>query len=217
MVLKRLDELSNDELKNEFQKAGLEGEISGEAEYLIRLTIYLVKGSVDPFTFLYDIRENPEKTKPEVLDVVKEASENKPNLETAGNAVVTLSWFADGVSAGSSSVPLSSHLPFPGNSSMGSAFDQENGKGKSKHLGDEIDKHVMKPNSVTARSAVVSMLADVVSAGSVSSTLSMWVSSSLKSPLSAFASFSSQSVATGFWFQTWDPKPNLWPPDLFLQ
>jgi hypothetical protein len=217
MVLKRLDELSNDELKNEFEKAGLEGKISSEAEYLIRLTIYLVNVSEDPFTFLYDIHENSEKTKPEVLDVVEEAIENKPDLETVGNAVVSSSWFADGVSAGSSSVPLPLHLPLIGGSSMVSAFDQENGKSKSKYLGEENDGHVIEPNSLAAGSAVVSWLADVVSAESVSvsSTLPRSDSSSFKSLASDFVSFSSfVSVPTSFWFQTWDPKPDLWPPDL---
>ena len=38
MVLKRVDELSPDELKWVFEKAGLEGDYS-EAEYIIRLKL----------------------------------------------------------------------------------------------------------------------------------------------------------------------------------
>ena len=47
---KRLDELSMVELKHEFQHAGLVGEYT-EAEFVIRLTIYLVKVGKNPFTF----------------------------------------------------------------------------------------------------------------------------------------------------------------------
>ena len=200
--------------KNEFEKPGLEGRKSSEAEYLIRLTIYIVNVSEDPFTFLYDIHKNSEKTKPEVFDVVKEAIEN---LESAGNAVLSSSWFADGVSAGSSSVPLPLHLPLIGGSSMVSAFDQENRRRKSTHFGDENYGHVIEPNSFAAGSAVVSCLADVASAGgvSVSSTLPRSVSSSFKFLVSAFVPLPSLvSVPTSFWFQTWDPKPDLWPSDL---
>ena len=145
--------------KNEFEKPGLEGRKSSEAEYLIRLTIYIVNVSEDPFTFLYDIHKNSEKTKPEVFDVVKEAIEN---LESAGNTVLSSSWFADGVSAGSSSVSLPLHLPLIGGSSKVPAFDQETGKSKTKHLGDENDGHVIESNYLAAGSAVVSWLADAV-------------------------------------------------------
>ena len=94
-----------------------------------------------------------------MFDVVKEAIEN---LESSGNAVLSSSWFADGVSAGSSSVPLPLHLPLIGGSSKVPAFDQVNGKSKSKHLGDENDGHVIESNYLAAGSAVVSWLADAV-------------------------------------------------------
>ena len=52
MVLKRLAELTTDELMSEFEKAGFEEEFS-ESLALVKLTIYLVSSCVDPFTFLF--------------------------------------------------------------------------------------------------------------------------------------------------------------------
>ena len=60
MVLKRVDELSPEELKWVFENAGLEGDYS-DAEYLIKLTIYLkVKRKEDPFTFQFEVPDEIE-------------------------------------------------------------------------------------------------------------------------------------------------------------
>ena len=68
-MLKRLDELSNEELKNEFEKAGLKGSFE-EAECLIRLTIHLVKVvGKDPFSFRFKIDEEIMNSKPKDLEV----------------------------------------------------------------------------------------------------------------------------------------------------
>ena len=73
--LKRLDELSKDELKVEFVKAGLEGD-NDEAQMVIRMTIYLVKVlRMDPFSFKFEIDE-----------------------ETMESAAGASSWLADGSS-----------------------------------------------------------------------------------------------------------------------
>ena len=68
MQLKRLDELSIDELKYEYTKAGLEGDAE-EVLCIIRLTIYLLKVGEDPFSFLFDIEEEIKKTIPRDLEV----------------------------------------------------------------------------------------------------------------------------------------------------
>ena len=68
MLLKRLDELSEDELKFEYERAGLEGN-SEEALFIIRLTMYLVKLGEDPFSFKFKISEEIEKSQPKDLEV----------------------------------------------------------------------------------------------------------------------------------------------------
>ena len=74
-MLKSLDELSNDELKVEFVKAGLEGD-DDKAQMVIRMTIYLVKVlRMDPFSFKFEINE-----------------------ETMESAAGSSSWLADGSS-----------------------------------------------------------------------------------------------------------------------
>ena len=55
MVWKKLAELSSDELRVEYARAGCEGEFS-ETHSLVMLTIHLVNVMrVDPFTFQYDL------------------------------------------------------------------------------------------------------------------------------------------------------------------
>ena len=56
-MLRRLDELSNDELKHEFVKAGLEGE-DEEALMVVKMTIHIVKVlKKDPFSFKFVVNE----------------------------------------------------------------------------------------------------------------------------------------------------------------
>ena len=95
MVLIRLDELSNDELKNEFEKAGLKGSFE-EAECLIRLTIHLVKVvGKDPFSFRFKIDEEIMNSKRKDLEV----------------EVFSSCWPAEGLSAETSSMSLPETLP----------------------------------------------------------------------------------------------------------
>ena len=99
MLLKRLDELSKEELTNEFEKAGMEGHFE-EAELIIRLTIYLVKVVCkDPFSFRFNIDEEIKKCKLKDLKVENEA--------------VSSCWPAEGLSAETSSVSLPETLPMP--------------------------------------------------------------------------------------------------------
>ena len=56
-MLRRLGELSNDELKLEFVKAGLEGKY-GEALMVVKMTIYIVNVlKKDPFSFKFVVNE----------------------------------------------------------------------------------------------------------------------------------------------------------------
>ena len=74
-MLRRLDELSNDELKHEFVKAGLEGEYE-EALMVVKMTIYIVKVlKKDHFSFKFVV--------------------NEEDMECAA---VSSSWLADGLS-----------------------------------------------------------------------------------------------------------------------
>ena len=74
-MLKRLDELSNNELKHEFVKAGLEGEYE-ESLMVVKMTIYVVKVlKKDPFSFKFVV--------------------NEEDMECAA---VSSSWLADGLS-----------------------------------------------------------------------------------------------------------------------
>ena len=94
-MLKRLDELSNEELKNEFEKAGLKGSFE-EAECLIRLTIHLVKVvGKDPFSFRFKIDEEIMNSKRKDLEV----------------EVFSSCWPAEGLSAETSSMSLPETLP----------------------------------------------------------------------------------------------------------
>ena len=56
-MLKRLDELSERELKVESEKVGLEGQFY-EVQCVIKLTIYLVKVGKDPFSFQFNIEQD---------------------------------------------------------------------------------------------------------------------------------------------------------------
>ena len=101
-MLKRLDELSKEELKNEFKKADLEGNFQ-EAECIIRLTVYLVKVlGKDPFSFRLKIDEE---------------IKNKKDLEVEYE-VVPSCWPAEGLSVETSSVSLPETLPILVGSSL---------------------------------------------------------------------------------------------------
>ena len=79
MVLKRLAELTTDELMSEFGKAGFEEEFS-ESLALVKLTIYLVSSGVDPFNFLYNVpvKEVIEERNMNLCEFVSEVSEDFP-------------------------------------------------------------------------------------------------------------------------------------------
>ena len=96
-MLKRLDELSTNEIADEFDKAGLVGDYK-EAELVIRLTIYLVKAGMDPFTFQFDLVEENKNCKTEYYEVVE-------------SAVVSSACLADGLSVESSLLSLPQTRP----------------------------------------------------------------------------------------------------------
>ena len=58
MVLKGLVDLTSDELKIECEKASVKGTSTYE-EALVQMTIHIVKSKRDPFTFQFDINEEP--------------------------------------------------------------------------------------------------------------------------------------------------------------
>ena len=111
MVLKRLAELTTDELMSEFGKAGFEEEFS-ESLALVKLTIYLVGSGVDPFNFLYNVpvKEVIEKRSVNLGEFESEVPEDFPTV----NPVVLDVGIADEVSAGSflSEILPSTHSTF---------------------------------------------------------------------------------------------------------
>ena len=67
MILKKLYELSIGELRTEFRRAGLDGDFSvGYA--VVRLTVYFVQNSLDPYNFQFDTEEFATNVKQEVHD-----------------------------------------------------------------------------------------------------------------------------------------------------
>ena len=107
-MLKSLDELSEHELKVEYEKAGLEGQFD-DVECLIRLTIYLVKVGIDPFSFQFNVEEEIHKSKD--IEDGCEALEEEPNSTTVCVSAVPSSWLADGMSAEQSLVSFPATLP----------------------------------------------------------------------------------------------------------
>ena len=221
-MLKRLDELSDRELKVESEKAGLEGQFD-EVQCIIKLTIYLVKVGKDPFNFQFNIEEDIHEGKAKDLEDGFETLEKEPNFKTVGNAAVASSLVADGMSMEISLVSLPETLPLLGGSSL---------------------------NSDNAGSALLSssILADVVSAESVL-TWKRFVSSSMMSFASCSVSSSRDLMETSvfvsvfivdledgqpqtclilkrmlsegesgelhkFQFESQNCKPVLWPPNL---
>ena len=104
MTLKRLYELSTNQISAELGKSGMQGDFT-ESEAIVRLTIFLVGIGEDPFTFLFtpDIAtDKVSDSKDSILldcEFANEISENIPEL-VAGVPVANL---ADDVSAGYSS------------------------------------------------------------------------------------------------------------------
>ena len=215
-MLKRLDELSDRELKVESEKAGLEGQVD-EVQCIIKLTIYLVKVGKDPFNFQFNTEEDIHEGKAKDLEDGFETLEKEPNFKTVGNEAVASSWLADGMSVETSLVSLPETLPVLGGSSS---------------------------NSDNAGSALSSsILADVVSAESVL-TLKRFVRSSMMFFASSSVASSRELMETSVCvsvfsvdledgqpqtylilkrilseresgeFESQNYKPVLWPPNL---
>ena len=212
MVLKRVDELSPDELKWVFEKAGLEGDYS-EAEYIIRLTIYLkVQRNEDPFTFQFDVTDEMKNSNHKDLE-----AENEPNSSPAGIVVVSSIWFADGESARSSLVSLPTTF---------SSFVKSHAEGKKDNckvehsvvVNDTLEKKPYRNNAGNA--VVVSSAADVQArffAVNLILTLSSFASLFVDSPASIFMASSKhcEEVCVSLLkISRMACKPIWWPPDL---
>ena len=156
-MLKGLDELSEHELKVEFEKAGLEGQFN-DVECLIRLTIYLVKVGIDPYSFQFNVEEEIHKFKDKEDGC--EALEEEPNSTTVSVSTVPSSWLADGISAEQSLVSFPATLP------GGSSFISDNARGallSSPMLADVVSADSLVTRMKTVDSSVISSVSSPVS------------------------------------------------------
>ena len=218
MVLKMVDELSPDELKWVFEKAGLEGDYS-EAEYIIRLTIYLkVQRNEDPFTFQFDITDEMKNSNHKDLEAENDVLENEPNSSPAGIAVVSSFWFADGDSARSSLVSL----PTTFSSFVESHAERKNDNCKVEHsvvVNNTVEKKPYR-NRNAGNAVVVSSAADVQArffAVNLFLTLSSFASLFVDSPASIFMASSKhweEVCVSLLQISRMACKPIWWPPDL---
>ena len=221
-MLKRLDELSNLELKDVFDEAGMDGEFT-EAELVIRLTIYLVKVGKNPFTFQFDIVKNPKSNDVMDVEVVESGDVSSPGL-------------ADGLSARSSSLslPQTKHVLLDSCIKPNDIVCEEI---EAKDIEAPKDQLGSNPSLQTAGSAGSSSLLDLSTESSSVSLLSnqndLDGSTGLSTPEADCASFSSSLFAGDVPESLWTlprcdgsssrismetcfmnkSKPVLWPPD----
>ena len=148
------------------------------------------------FTFQFENDEETGETKPK--DVEVECSlENKPYFQTAGSVVVSSSWLADVVSAGLSSVPLP--RPLFSSSSLESLASTS-----------VLSSRALSTTLVSIP-AVLSGLKD--SHSTKSRTFMMMKGKVSLKEYNCEVKFDPVSFTRGFWTNTKDVEPVLWPPD----
>ena len=216
-MLKRLDELSDHELTVEYEKSGLEGNFD-EVQCLIRMTIYLVKLGMDPFTFQFNVEEEFHKSQD--IEDGCEAQREEPNSTAVFVTAVPSLWLAEGMSSEQSSV--SSPVTLPGGSSLIS-----DNAGSALLCLLMLTDVCSVDSSVTQRtfvgSSVISLVSSTVSSSRDLSKSSSWVSVSivlegdhsqtcliLKRNLSERESLELYQCQ----FESRNQKPVIWPPNL---
>lgn len=223
-MLKGLVDLTSDELKNECEKAGVKGIFTYE-EALIRLTIHLVREKSDPFTFQFDIVEEPATDISEEFEAVQDTIENEPN--TAGDAV-SVPFMADEESAGTGSSWVS--VPQTFGRFASSSFDSfVNNVAEEDAMEKDIHKNWTESDPAGVAELSGSLLVDAVSAGyslvslpsSVAiSSLALVISQGFLPSRYFPVSISEDSILEikyqeiGNVMKTQNFLSDLWPPDL---